>query len=842
MAKKKNSKGTQNTPIRDNTLFWSDITFMPEDEKSSTLWCAQMLFFAKQNGVAFLNTKKANAYRALSQLKLDRQTYVNLIDPPTPMGGGGKAEYFSSDFEANPIDIHLDNIIRAKLDKIGVENKILVNEIDKFAKTQRQRDRDKIIYQREFRALINQVNQEIGLPPIKDSESPYEYVKKLNNEKGDKVLDELSGLIEYIRGQVKDSQDLALYDRYVYKGDIERAFEMGIQHYLINQNKWNIKNEHFIDDLKNFNKACGRWYIDETTGRGNVEYLDPRFLFTSPFYQKDGEDIVYYWYEKDISFAEFVRQFATTMSDEELKEVFEINKYTGASHGLEWTSTNTRSRNAALIRIGYMSVLTQEANKFSEKYVENRNPTWEKKPLSWEPDTESETQKQRIYNVWYSWYYIPPPGERSGRNSQADWGWQSKYIFNIKKDIDMYRYGVDMRYARSTLVIWKDERPSFMDIKQAFMPKIHTNWHKFQNCIVQDMTAVVFDYDLIGAMLNAVDESNKINPGDPDKPTGNNGVDAAMEQWKMLKQGGMGWMKFRDKNGNMVVQDPSKLIIPINSGHLDKAEKYLQLILELYNQMVIALAQNDISQGMTPKPRTPAAGIEASLVASNNGLWFIEKPVREFTIMFAERCVQHILCMVKERDKYGYTGRWDEYKDVVGLANALMVEGIADLDPENIGITVSLEDTTANQQYVFELANKMAANKEIGYEAMILVTETAKHNYKYAYALLAMEVKRRERERADQEELAHERKMEEGRQQLEIAQALQMNAAQAKNVNIQAQGQVDSALQAQEAQLKLQSVTEQKDQLLSNKLMENQQKAELDKQKEREKNLSSITV
>src|ERR1700755_325700 len=110
---------------------------------------------------------------------------------------------------------------------------------------------------------------------------------------------------------------------------------MGIQHYLINQNKWNIKNELFIDDLKNFNKASGRWYVDETTGRGNVEYVDPKTLFTSPFYLRDGEDIVYFWYEKDITFAEFVRQFATTMSDEDLKEVFEINKYSGANHGLE---------------------------------------------------------------------------------------------------------------------------------------------------------------------------------------------------------------------------------------------------------------------------------------------------------------------------------------------------------------------------------------------------------------------------------------------------------------------------------------------------------------------------
>src|SRR5262249_54910827 len=146
----------------------------------------------------------------------------------------------------------------------------------------------------------------------------------------------------------------------------------------------------------------------------------------------------------------------------------------------------------------------------------------------------------------------------------------SQYIFNIKKNMDMYRYGVDLRYAKSELVIWMDDRPSFTDIEQAFMPKIHTTWHKFQNCLVQDTSALAIDYDLIGGLLNAVDEANKNNLDSPEKPTGGNGVDAGMQAWRSLKQGGMGFLKFRDKNGNVIVQDPTKLFVPINTGHLEK--------------------------------------------------------------------------------------------------------------------------------------------------------------------------------------------------------------------------------------------------------------------------------
>ena len=823
----KATKTKNNTkPVRDLTYWLSDLSFVPDSYKESKLWFAQMLFFAKLNGQVFCDPAKFARYQALKRLELDTQTYVNLIDPPTPMGGGGKAEYFASDWKANPIDIHLDNIVRAKLDKIGVINKLEVNEIDKYAKTQRQLDKDRIIFQQQFRQLINTVNKQLGLPPITESESPYEYIKRLNESKAGQqqangkgnIADQLSQLIDYIRNEIRDSQDLSLYERYVYKGDIERAFELGIEHYLINQNKWRIRSEYFVEDLMNYNRACGRWYTDQTTGRGVVEYLRPDRLYTNPFYERDGEDITFWFYEKNITFQDFVRQFGTTLSDEQLKEVFLLNKYNGTSHGLEYATTQDRVRNNAMIKIGFMSVLSQCAETFAETYVNNRNPTWQKAPNDWTPDEESATQKQKIYNVWYSCYYIPPPGDRS-QNTQANWQWQSQYIFDINKEIDMFRYGVDSRYAKSSLVIWKDDRPSFMDIKQAYMPKINTTWHKFQNCLVQDVTGMAIDEDFLGTILNAVDEGNKVDLSRPDQPTGGNGLDAGMQAWKMLRQGGMAWLKFRDKNGNIITGlDPSKFFVKVDTGHLDKAEKYLEIILQQYNIMVLALAQNDVTQGQVPKARTAVAGIEASIEASNNGIWFIEKPVREFTIMYGERCVQHILCMVKEKKKYNYEKRWREFEDVIGLANALMIEGIEDIPIEDIGITVSLEDTSAQQEYIFELANKMADNKEVGREAVGLVIDVAKFNYKYAYALLMLEAKKQERENANKEELAHQRQMELGQQQLQIAIQLKQADAQGRNSNIQTQGKVDAQLEQLITQLKLQSALTQKEQLKNNKI------------------------
>lgn len=837
------AKKPSDIPITDRSYFYSDLAFMPEDVKQSRLWMAQALFFAKLNGTQFEDPKRLKRYRDLSNMILNRQEYVNMIDPPTPMAKGGTATYFASDFKANPIDIHLDNIVRARLDKIGFENKLTVNEIDKFSKPQRQLDKDKIIYQREFRNLINIVNKEVGMPPISESESPYEYVKRLQGEKdGGQMVDELAGIIDHIRMQIKDAHDLALYNRYVYKGDIERAFEMGIQHYLINQNKWRIKSEFFIDDLKNFNRAAGEWYIDQTTGRGVVSYLEPDRLFTSPFYDKDGDDIIYWFYEKDITFADFIRRFGTTLDEDKLKQIFALNKYSsawGAGHMMDWGtggiwdgSASNNVRNNALIRVGQFHILTQEDNRFAENYVNDMIPSWERKPLTWQPEKDSDVPKRKVYNVWYSCYYVPPPGEKLSRNAQASWSWQSDYIFDIEKDTDMYRYGVDRRYAKSSLVVWKDIRPSFMDIKQGFMPKINTLWHKFQNAVVNDVSAVGIDQDFLGSILNAADEANKIDPANPDEPTGGNGVDAGLEVWKMLRQGGMGWLKMRDKNGNIIPGlDPSKFVVTIDNKLLDKAEKYLQMILQLYEAMKLALAQSDISEGQSPKPRTPVEGLQASLQATKEGLWFIEKPVREFMIMFGERCVQMILNFRKETSRYKFTKRWQEFEDVVGLAQALMVEGIEDMNAEEIGLTIELEDTSAWQDYIFQMANQLVKNKEIGLEAAGLVIDTAKYNYKYAWALMCMAVDQRAAIAAQQEALAYNREMEKLQMQLQIAQSLQGAKTQGKLMEIEKQGQIDAQVDTNLNQQKNQTMLQQQQQRGGLKMQQDVLKNQLDKDK-----------
>lgn len=821
-------------PVQDLTQWYDWLNFFPPDLKDN-LWAAQWVFYLHLNGVQFLDEKRYQKYTALERLEIDPQEYKNIVDPVTPMGGGGKATFFSSDWKANPINIHLHNILRARLDKISETNKLQVSEIDKFAKSQKQKDHDKLLYQREFRILINEVQKELGLPGIKDSQDPYGYVKSLGEQDKDKMINSVDTLLDYIKSEIKDKQDFALYDAYLYKGDIERAFEMGIQHYLIDLNKWRVKCENFNNDLKNFNKGCGLWYIDNTNGRGTVRYIKPTLLWTLPFKDKNGEDLVAFRIEENITFADFVRRFGDKLDDEQLKEVFENNRNQGGNHGMEWKGAKGVKGSNAMIRIGFASCLTQDAEKFSVTFVNNRIPKLERKELSWKPNKNTPNkykseQEQKIYNVWYSWYYVPPPTGKLNGNQMADWAWQSRYIFDLQKETDMYRYGVDMRYAKSRLVVWKDEsRPSFTDIEQSYMPKINIAWHQFQNCLVNDPDGVLFAEEFLGVMLNAVDEANKISPGDPKKPTGGNGIDAGKQAWDQLKQAHMAFVKMTDKNG-VPLTDPSKFVINVKSGQLDRADRYMEIMLKLYNMMTVSLAQSDIAEGQDAKPRTPVAGIQASLAASTNGVWFIEKPVREFLIMYGERCIQFILNIVKEKKKYGFKQRWEEFQNVIGMANALMIEGIEEMQPEEIGITVNLEDVTANQQYIFELANKMADDGEVGRDVVGLVMNQAKVNWKYSYVLLMVAAKRRAEEQAHKEQLQHDREMELEEKKLETAKMLMGVKTQGKVAEIDEKGKIQMMINEALAKLKHQAMTDQKVQLLENKKEQDKNKAELQEQ------------
>lgn len=826
----------------DRTSFYSDLAYMPMGFKERREWMAQSIFYSKKNASLLVNPQVAQGFRENNRLIINSADYRRLIDPPTPKDSGGTAEFMSADFKAYPIDVHLDNITTAILEKIPHNISVKIN--DPVAKLQEQKDKEKIIYKNQVRKVINAINKELGLPAVSESEDPYKWIEAFSKDggKGTVNVDTIGTKIDQIRNRIETDDQLRMFMQYVYKNGLEIAFESAIQYYFINLNKWHLKQDGFIDDMKNFNLFTGMWYIDELTGRPVVKYLDPSSVYTSPFVEKNGDDILYWGTEMYITYAEFEKMVGAVLSDEQKKKILQVNKMWGnanaygnnVSVNVVWNNCLTTN---AQMKIGYYSVLTQEAEQFSEYYVDGGgsiavlNPTGQDDS---DADVVNKPVKNKVYNVWYRCYYIPLPDTQTNQQiliGNEGWQWLTEYVFDIRKEIDMYRYGVDERYAKSALVIYRDQRrPSYTQVKQRFMPKIHTLWHKIQNCIVQDVNAMAWDYDLLGGMLNAIDDANEQNP---------QGGQALIQEMKSLKQSGLSWVKFRDKNGSLLVTDPSKLFIAVQSGHMDTAEKYMLMLLTLYNEMTKALGISGASEGQQPDPRTPAVGIELSAQAIDNARWYLEKPMIECAIMFGERVVQYVNCISREKDEYGYEERWKEFCDIVGFANGATIESIEDIKFQNVGLSVVNENNTLQKQAVLQMATQKAAAKELTTNDLMLILDT--DNWKYQMMEMAMAEHARRKELVAEQQRQYEQQKALQDQQLQIALALKGADTQGINSNIQVQGNIDSQLEQLRTQLKLQSALIQKNQLKDNKIEVDNNKANQSKEADLQEPLPPVT-
>lgn len=819
-------------PVKDLSIWWSDLNAIPSEDKNE-MWAAQMLFFMKNNAKLFLDPTRAAAYRATDRLELDENEYKQMIDPTTPMGAGGTADYFSADWKANPLYLHLKSIVKAEIEKSGKQ--LEINLTDKFAKTRRMNENYRILYRQAFRRIINEYAPLVGLPQISEEEDPFKWVKNFSEkqaeEGGTPANDVVDNYIDLIKNQITDSQDLALYNELIYKGDYEMAFELAIDYYLFRLNKWQERwADEFIDDVMHFNKACGEWYTDLSTGRPVVERFVPERLWVSPFRRKDGEDLMYYFIEYEITFGDFARTIGKNLTDQQLKKVFLYQKTQGATSRMTWVDDVTRpnrTRDNAMIRIGKCAALSQDlylSDDLPMSYVDATYPDYNTIPTSWRKMDNGAYKIEKYYNVWYNWFYIPPS---TNSLSKADYTWQAEFIFDIKKNQDQFRYGEDGRFSKSPLVIYDNSsQASFTDITQYYMPKIHFASHRFQNCLVNDLDAVVLADDFIGGLIAAVDESNKIGTDNADNATGNNGRDAMMEQWKMIQQGGKGFLKMTDKNGVMIL-DPSKLVLSIKNGYLEKAEKYIIIIASMYNEMTRALAQSAVTTGEDVKPRTPVAALEESVKASHNSIFAIQKGYETFLKQYGERMVQFVIEMAKEA-KGGYTKRWNEFLDNVGYANGLAIEGMADVPPESVGLTVEYVDQTAKKEFLMQLATEYVKTKQLGEEFLNLMLSV--DNWKIGFVLLRIGVKKAKQEAREEAAIQQQYIMEQKNADLQIAMTMMGAKTQGKISEIEAQGKVTDMINSALNEYKLNSQSVLKQMTTQNRITETI--AKLDKENE----------
>jgi hypothetical protein len=754
-------------------VYYDSLNFIPVKDKNE-FWAAQMLYFNKLIGKPLVEAREAKFYRDLEQGIIDVEAYKEFIDPvlPDERGNkkGGRAEYFKSKWDTCPIYAHLETIQEAELKKLPVN--IVCKASDEFSMLKQEKDNAQILGMPQMRNFVNGMNKHFGIRQLRPDESPYRFIKQMADAKTSpkkRRTQPAVDVVDSLKANIWNDEQLALYNTYIYKDGAEIGVEISIKEFMQVINKWKIIAAQIIPDIKNFNCHTVQCTTSYTTGYPVIDYLDPSYVYVSPFVLPDMSDITFWYMEKDISFGEWVRRFGAKLTDEQKKQFFIKNRQ---YHNISTNYSDLKifQRNAAKCRIGYMECQTQNMDVYSE-YTDNGNKMYKKMSPDDYNYTPTQTgrrlkQAKRIeqhYNVWYKFYYQPLTlTDTASASGTTGFQEQSLFIYDFGLLQDQQREGEDFKYAKASLRGYKIKRMSFSKIMHTYMDDIIHLWHQFQNDIANSRPdGVIWAKEVIEAMMEWVDI--------PDQ--GMNKQQKTMEYIKMLHQTGSGLASVVDKEGKAIDIKP---FVKTDLNSLDTAAKRLGLITSLYQMMTQSLGINPIAEGQAPQARTNLGGITASLAAGSNSRYFLE----EAYISTVENVADWLMYYIKEViDEGENSPRFQNLMDIVGQANAMALESLKDIPMHRMHLHLENQLTDEFKKQIMQVADSMAAAGVLTPDVVLYLSII--ENAKQAYGILALKLKQAQAQQIAQQQ---------AQQQAQAAQAKMENDLKIAQINATSQG------------------------------------------------------
>lgn len=802
MAKTKPESKRPNADEPNRLLYYDALHFIPVEQKNER-WAAEVIYFAKQSSEPFQNSQVYRTRKQRDKNIIDANAYKKIVDPLE-----GKAEYFSADWKGNPIFVHLNNIIDAKTER--TRNNIMVKAADEFSKMNQQRENEKILGQKNFRAFINEMNSQFGFPPLGDNEDPFAYVERIGME--DKLAEGSkqgpgasmpTGMIDSLKSAIEDNEDLALFNEYLWKDGVEIASEIGIEHYLFVLNRFLEYSEDILSDIRLINRYILRFYTSKTTGLPVLERMEPDRVWVSKFKKKDGSDMIHWFTEYDVSFGDFVRMFGAKLSPKQLREVFDLNRQ---SHGIRnYEKCSFSQRNNASIRIGYIEFESQDMEVWSD-WTYKGNPKFQKEAPDYQP---SEHQQKKFgakrvesnYNVWRSCYYLPLIATEQMAGS-TDFSKQAQYIYDLGKLQDQQRYGADFRYAKNSLITFASEKPSWFEIMDEFMPIIHLLWNQAKNDWANAMPhGLLWFEEFLTSTIAMVDEAEK------------DGKDLKGELINKIRQTGSGIAR-RFARDNEQNQGQEKPFMEIKTGHLETATERINSIMVVYQLMTRALGISEVSEGMDPKARQSLGGIQMAAEGTSNATYSIDRAYSKAIIQAGERLLYYFKEIVDE----GESERLQDFVDIVGQANGMAMKSIKDIPTHKLGLRVDNIITDEQKAMVNQLASQLASAGMLEPDIALFITQV--DNLKYSYAILRLKMKQKAREIEQSKQAERDYQLQLKQMDLQFVMQKQQDQNQAMFQIKEMQMQWEAKLLELETMLKTQGQSQIKDKITEGRIQE----------------------
>lgn len=818
----------------DSYMYWDTLNFIPTEDKNEE-WFARMLYFVKNNFEPLIDQETAKRMRQLELAIMNPDEYKKILDPKTPDGGGGKAEYFAADWKSCPVYVRLNNIVDEEI--LGIPRNAQVKAADEFSKPRQMKRNEKIIGRNYMRAFLNEFNRDLGIPPISTSEDPFRYVDQMQgSDKSKNKKPVPPNAMDSIMAAIQDDETLGLWNEYIDKDGVEIAFEKAIQMYDV-LNKMDETYERMIRDHKNFGCHALRYYTSATTGQPVYEYMDPVTVNTNPMPKRTRYqgDCIYWFNEEYTTFGDFVRKFggiikqqcqATNRSYEEtMKEIFELNRKNAgvAPAGKSWDECTTIQRNSTKMLIGYMECETQDMDVFSERTI-NGNTRFKKVDSNWYPSKDSQKRysAKRVeahYNVWYRGWYIPLSGG-SALVPTTDFTKQAKYIFNFGKVQDQQREGDDNRYVKCSLFGVRSDKVSFGEILDRFMGKINLLWLHFQNNLANIMpNGTAYAEELLNSMMESSDDAAKEGGG----------KDTKFEAIRRMRQTGEALFQAMDDNGNYV--QPNALVFSMSNSNVKGAVDNLNLMMQVYQLATSALSVNDIRQGQDPLPRQSFGATQLAYSQSMKGNAYLQRPIMYTYIENCWRSMYFVYELVQSNDKY----RMQELADQIGQAQVMELMAIKDLPLHNLALKVANVMTDEQRARIMNTVDRMAAAGTLDPAMALFISRI--DDLQYAEAIIRIFQKKAQREAAALAATNHKYVMDEAaaEQRTEILKIQAKGANQLQDTQMRKQW--DYRIQQEADAAKTQSQAKQIDQRAQNKNQQILLDSDLSQREEQQKPL-----
>lgn len=818
-----------NTPVSDpstNTpasryIDYDTLTFIPVEQKNEE-WAAEVIAYMKQNSKQFVEEREVKRYRDLEDGHIDIDAYKDIIDATAGEDGGIPAEFFVADWKSNPIFAHLNHIIEAGLEKIPIN--LYVKAADEFSQSELQKENSRILGRNEMTSYLNEFNKKLGFPPLKKSVDPFRYAREMRNQAqapttsgqqaGAPSVSPPIKMVDSMKANINDDEDLALFNEYIWKDGAEIGFELGIKHYVQTVNHFDRIYERCIKDIKNFNKTLIRYYTSETTGLPVIEYLEPYLVYVSQYKKTDASDITHWYTEYTITYGDFIRMFGMDLDKDTLKAIFIMNR---ENHGIndDYEKISFLRRNTARIKFGYAEWESQDMEVYSD-YNINGNYYYSQKPSDYKPGKNqakdwNATREEQHYNVWYKCYYIPLAGSAINAAS-VDFKKQGGFIFKFGKLQDQQREGDDMRYAKTSLVAWSNRGMSFGEIMARYMGKVNLLWFQFQNDLANVIPhGMLFYKEFMEMAMSSQDSAS-------------DGADATSKFIRKLKQTGNQIGKLYDNSGQPNGQQ-FRPYDEIKTGHLASAMEKLNAMSEIYEMMKRALGISDTAEGMDPKPRTPGSGIKLALEAGSDSTFYVEKGCISIITELGNRLLYYINDVINEGES---SSRLQDYRAVVGKANAMALEAIRAIPMHQLALGVYNVMTDDQKAQLMEMVNQMAGAGQIDIDVALFLQTI--DDLKYAFAIVRLYVKKKQNEVAQQQQAQFQQQMQLKQQDQANIQAQLQLKDQSMLQQIELGKKLDAWLLQVDNQLKTQGAIQVKGVIKDNRLEEASADAAIAKQ------------